>query len=695
MAKLIIPPRIGRVEIEMGKFNPRKAKMFAIDTETTGLDPWGEYGVDREVWPCRPFAFSMCDYEGNMAYVRWMIDPRNRRVIRNNKSFGLLQDLLYDPTLSKIFHNYQFDNHMLVESGFKIRGECHDTLIRMHVLNPAEHSYGLKPLSIKYLGISDDDQKDLTRSVAAGRRYARKNGWPVGDDTKADYALGCPEACRKYAELDAYRTMALFQAQETEFDRRPSLRNVYKREKKLMRVIESMESKGVRIDGKRTNEVINFYEKIQDDSTNIIAESTPEGFNPRSPKQMTGLFFGELGHTPQQYSRKGKSKVYTDCMHCKGEGCKVCQNTGRNPKCGGDFLVSIALSHNDDGSVKVNDELAHNLLMNSAATTMLGYTKSYLKYSTKTRDGRIVHPNYKQAGPITGRFSAHHPNLQNVASDDSGKKKVDIPYRPRECFIPRKGCRFLIPDFSQIEVWVLALLAKDWKFVDELAKGGDAHQIVADMANLVQYDRGAARVAEQKLAAGEKPTTREMKALKLRKMDRKINKALNFGITYGQGAELTATALGRTTAEAKKFKAQYFEIFPAVQKFMRSSMKAAQADGYVVNPYGREYPIQRGLEYRACNYLIQGSSADLLKNGMIATHDLCQKKKYRGKLDQLLTIHDELLIEEDKKIHSEKVMKDIALAMAVDYKFLGAPIPFPIGMKIADERWSESYEIAV
>jgi DNA polymerase I-like protein with 3'-5' exonuclease and polymerase domains len=59
----------------------------------------------------------------------------------------------------------------------------------------------------------------------------------------------------------------------------------------------------------------------------------------------------------------------------------------------------------------------------------------------------------------------------------------------------------------------------------------------------------------------------------------------------------------------------------------------------------------------------------------------------------LLTIHDELMIEIHESIDDEQTRRDIARVMGQDYTVFGSPIPFPIGMKIAKERWSESREV--
>jgi DNA polymerase-1 len=683
---------------------------FAIDTECTGLDPWGERGKDRVTAPCRPFAASLCNANGETAYLRWPVNPVTRGVCYDNKLFNILDDYLQDPKVAKVFFNAQYDVRMLTMAGFTIRGELYDTLIQVHTLNPEERHIALKPICQRYLQIETDDQTALKGSVMAMRRKvqaakrAKEKGKPhdeilagysIAEDVEADYWLGDPEDCKKYAIRDAYRTAALHLATMPEIRADEGLFSVYERERRVIKVIEAMEDRGTRIDIARTKEVVAYYEKIRAKAKIDIVKEVGTEFNPNSPKQMTEEFFGNRGYKPLAYSFDKKKQKHTPCQHCKGHGCTICQETGKNPSCNSDFLVGIALKHETDAAgndvVKVVDKLAHALLYESASDTMLAYAKNYLLYACQTSDGHIVHPNYKQVGTITGRLSCTKPNLQNVASDDSGKKKVDVAYRLRECFIPREEFTLYLPDYSQIEVWILFLRAKAPEAVKALAAGGDAHQIVA---NLIWGHLYNANHAKEDAEKDSKSLSKERLAnLKKYKQCRKLAKNLQFCKIYGGGPAKIASMIGCSKDEALKFIADYDERLPDVARFMKETVTLAKRQGWIRNAYGRRYPIDRQFAYRATNYDIQGTAADLLKSAMLNVYDLFQTPRYLGKAFMLLSIHDELMLEIHKSIDDMKTKKDIAAAMGRDYKFLGAPILFPVGMKVANERWSESTEI--
>lgn len=713
-------PRKGPTFTEAGfdRFSWEGLACFAIDTECTGLDPWGEAGLDRKHAPCRPFFVSLCDWEGNTASIRYEVNPKTREVLYGDspQTRNLLA-ALRNPKIIKIFANAKYDRPMLrMGLGAEIAGPVVDVLLVQYCIEPTSYLRGLKPICSKLLKIGDEDEKDLHTSTMLGRREAKANGWAIAEDLKADYHLAAPGILRKYGELDAFRTMALHQAQqellsdpENEGQHfAPGVQDLIKREHAVMDELENMEAAGVRICPTTLESLRSLYGGIVKENVKAMQkEAKTKGFNPNSWQSKQKEFFGARKHTPLAYSSKGRgrSMVYSACCWCKGEGCNICQGTGRSPKCDADFLDSVGIDRTG-GGFKKKDPLAFAMLHHSAADTMLGFCDQYKEKAVIENAGAlgcgplVLHPNYNQTTVVTTRLSSSNPNLQNVASDDSGKKKTEIPYRVRELFIPRAGKCFLAPDYSQIEVWVLALLAEgrlppgERGLLQQLAKGGDAHQIVADMIWPDAYDRKVVKKAKEKEKAG-KPLTEEEKAEKKKAARvRKIIKTINFGIMYGSGDDKTAEAIGVTTAEAREMKAQYFATFPAVKSFMESIQKEAKRVGYIDSPYGVRYRAERGAEYRLTNYIIQGTAAQLLKSGMLALGKLF-RTKYKGRARMLLQIHDELLIECDKELgECLDFRREVEAAMSTDWKRLGCPIPFPIGMKHTTAAWGLARDAA-
>jgi DNA polymerase I-like protein with 3'-5' exonuclease and polymerase domains len=680
---------------------------FSLDTETTGLDPWGTAGVDRTIEPARPFMATLCNEEGETACLRWPVDAFTRKVIPDRDSWAKLQELLGDASITKVMFNAAFDFRMLRLSGFTIRGPILDALMGIHTISPDEMSFGLKPICAKYLNIPEDDQRELQESVKEARRpvqgaqLAKRKGkeydpilvqYRLSEEVAGDYFLGNEPACEKYGRLDAYRTAALHLSVAQELSQDLALTEIYARETKLGEVLRSMEDRGIRLDKDRAEELVAYYQGIKDSFSGVIRAETSQEFNPNSPKQLTEEFFGKRGYTPLRYSFNKAKKEFTKCMHCKGEGCAVCQTTGRNPSADGEFLAHVGIDHatdeNGDDILVEKDRLAFALLHDAAADTMLQYVKQYLDSACLENGIWVVHPNYKQHGTKTSRLSAEKPNMQNVATDESPKKRVDIPYRTRECFIPREGFKFYIPDYSQIEVWLLFLRAKATDAINALAAGGDAHQAVATLIWGDTYDLAIARAAERKPTS--ELTQDEKFHLKQHKKIRKRAKNLQFCKIYGGGSAKVATMIGDgcTTEQAEEFIKQYDKRLPFVKVFMSDTIRQAKREGFIRNGYGRKFFVDKQFAYRATNYDIQGSAADLIKNAMSRCYDLSLSDRYVGKLFLLLSIHDELLFEVHESVDDEQTQRDIANCMQADYEFLGCPIPFPVGLKISSERWS-------
>lgn len=707
MPKFILPKP--PEERGFDKFSFDNIKLVAIDTETTGLDPYGTRGIDRRYAPCRPFYLSLCDKDGNTASMRWEMNYFTRHVyITESKTFDRLKEVMASPKVVKLLANYKFDFKMLETIGVELAGPVRDVLLAQYCLDPTYPIKDLKGLGKQLLKIDDSDETELKASAVEGRRKAKQNGWAMAENVEGDYCLADKEILDKYGRLDALRTMSLHLAQEEYLSDEDNIgkkfpenvKDLIEREHSVMKVLSRMERKGVRVSTECITELQKFYGDIVNQHGKDIVKHAGKSFNPNSWQQKQQEFFGKRGMTPLIYSSKGRGKKlkYSQCVWCGGDGCKICQDTGKSPKCDADFLDHVGIDRSG-GGFKPKDPLAYAMLHHSAANTMLGFVNQYKEKAVVEKivgnTIHILHPNFNQTKVVTTRLSSSEPNLQNVATDESGKKKTHIPYRVREVFIPRPGKAFLAPDYSQIEVWVLALLAKADEMLDRMAGGEDAHQTVADMVWPGSYNRAMVKAAKEKEKNGEKLTEKEAAEKKKASTIRKRIKNINFGIIYGAGDDKVGASIGVSAQEAKEMKNTYFEKFPAVRKFMEQIQVSGKANGFIDSPYGVRYFVERGSEYKLTNYIIQGSAAQLLKSGMIRLDDMFQRS-FSGRADLLLQIHDELLIECDLDLSlSNKFLKDVEREMAHDWRFLGSPIQFPIGMKRSPISWGAVKEIFV
>src|SRR5205823_14403014 len=132
--------------------------------------------------------------------------------------------------------------------------------------------------------------------------------------------------------------------------------------------------------------------------------------------------------------------------------------------------------------------------------------------------------------------------------------------------------------------------------------------------------------------------------------ERRVAKAVNFGVIDGMSAHGLAVRLSISQKDAAKFIDDYFARFPAVAKYQERLLQKCATDKYVGTIRGRRRRIEgvrpqasySGLnqpEREAVNMEIQGSAADMMKRAMLETHRRLGAEKFQAKM--LLTVHDE------------------------------------------------------
>lgn len=236
--------------------------------------------------------------------------------------------------------------------------------------------------------------------------------------------------------------------------------------------------------------------------------------------------------------------------------------------------------------------------------------------------GRI-HASFNQVVAATGRLSSSNPNLQNIPIRTEEGRRI------RQAFIPGEpGWKLLCADYSQVELRILAHFSGDPAMVAAFEQEEDIHTAVA----------------AEIFAVAEDAVDSEM---------RRVAKAVNFGVIYGQSPYGLAANLGIGQDEAAEFIENYFSRYAGVDKFLRKLLEDCSQNGYATTMKGRRRAIsgirsslgrQRNLPERtAINTVIQGSAADLIKQAMIQTHLRIQREQHPGVM--LLQIHDELVFE--------------------------------------------------
>lgn len=272
------------------------------------------------------------------------------------------------------------------------------------------------------------------------------------------------------------------------------------------------------------------------------------------------------------------------------------------------------------------------------------------------KDGRL-HTTFNQTIAATGRLSSTNPNLQNIPVRTEAGREI------RKAFVAEPGNVLLSADYSQIELRIAAVIAKDKSFIEAFKEGADIHT----------------RTAAEVWGVKESDVTKEQ---------RYAAKAINFGILYGMGARSLAKSTNLSQSEAREFLDKYFELHPAIQEYIERTKQQVHKDGYVESLFGRRRylpEIHTGIqmlvaqaERMAVNMPMQGTQADIIKMAMI--------KIAEANLDAqlLLQVHDELVFEVSEK-HAEKIGEKIREIMSSVVKL---PVPLVVDVAIG-KNWGE------
>ncbi len=371
--------------------------------------------------------------------------------------------------------------------------------------------------------------------------------------------------------------------------REEHLEKVYEElELPFIEVLAEMEYAGIKIDRNYISEFSKFLEREIKELALKIYKIAGVDFNINSPKQVAEILFEKLNLPAIKKTLKSK-----------------------------DFSV--------DSEVLKELSPAHPIIPLILEFRTLSKLKStycdsiYSFINPKT--GRL-HTSFNQAGTATGRLSSSEPNLQNIPI------KTPLGKRVRRAFISEEGFSFLSADYSQIDLRILAHFSEDPVLVAAFCKGEDIHE------------RTASEVFSGELLFS--PEERRRRA-----------KIINFSIIYGTSPLSLSRELGVSVQQAKEFIERYFQRYKKVKEFIDNAINDAWNKGYVETIFGRKRQVpeirssNKGIrnsgERIAVNSIIQGSTADLMKKGMIEVWNFIKRENLRSKL--ILQIHDEIILE--------------------------------------------------
>lgn len=273
---------------------------------------------------------------------------------------------------------------------------------------------------------------------------------------------------------------------------------------------------------------------------------------------------------------------------------------------------------------------------------LLKYRKSDKLASTYGEDflnninpvtGRI-HADFNQCGTGTGRYSSEKPNLQNIPKRDGNE-------RFRECFIAAAGHMMISADFSGQEMMVMAQESGDPTLINIYREGKDCHTATANMLFGVPYEE-------------------------VTKDQRFYGKTFNFGVSYGSSAWNMANKLNKSIGEIEKYLAQYWKVYPVLQKWQRRSGLLAWTKGYSTTFWDRRRYFDRDflrkdeVMRRGSNMRIQGTSADMTKRAICLIDEWFEETRTPATFVNF--VHDETEVEA-QEAYAEETLYNVRRLM--------------------------------
>jgi DNA polymerase-1 len=319
-----------------------------------------------------------------------------------------------------------------------------------------------------------------------------------------------------------------------------------------------------------------------------------------------------------------------------------------SPKQLGEILfnqLNLSANRKQSTSIDVLESLRHEHPIIEPLIEYRKYQKIYSTYAIGLQKfiqkDQKIHTVYAMTIAQTGRLSSTDPNLQNISIRDEEAREI------RKAFVPSVGNVLYSCDYSQIELRVLAHMAKEEALIEAFKQGLDIHTKTAmDVFGYTKEEVGS--------------------------NERRAAKAVNFGIIYGISDFGLAAQINTDRKSAKHFIERYLKTYQGISTYMDQTIVRCQELGYVETLYKRRrtlpeikssnYQVREFAKRAAMNAPIQGSAADIMKIAMVKVDEALKAAKLRAKM--ILQVHDELVFDvpeeelETVRALVEKTMRD-------------------------------------
>ncbi len=543
----------------------------AVDTETTSLDEMRAdlVGISLAVEPGQACYIPLI-HKAATADDLFGSDDLADGQMPLAQALEMLKPVLEDDSILKIGQNMKYDAKIFALLDITV-APIDDTMLMSYAMNAGLHNHGMDTLSERYLGHNPIPIKPL---LGSGKSAVTFDRVPLADAVR-------------YAAEDADITLRLWQTFKPQLHR-ARVTTVYETlERPLVPVLAQMEMHGIKVDRDTLSRMSNAFAQKMAGLEAELHDLAGRPFNVNSPAQVGEILFDQMSLPGGTRTKGGQWSTPAD------------------------VLEDLATEHDFPARV-----LDYRQLQKLKST----YTDA-LQEHINPDTGR-VHTSYSIAGANTGRLASTDPNLQNIPVRTEEGRRI------REAFVAEPGKVLVSLDYSQIELRILAHIARIDALKQAFRDGLDIHAMTASEMFNVPLDQMTPDIRRQA-------------------------KAINFGVIYGISGFGLARNLRIPRADAQGFIDRYFERFPGIRAYMDDTVAFAKEHGFVQTLFGRKIntpdinakgPGAGFAKRAAINAPIQGTAADVIRRAMIRMPAAIAGMPAR----MLLQVHDELLFEVDE-----------------------------------------------
>ena len=523
----------------------------------------------------------------------------------------------------------------------------------------------LKRFGVEVINVEDtrDARRALvstspTKLAYTGSIYTDYHAWKLGDsdDEKGLVFTKNLKRKKRYNGHDCVVTARVWRGETSEPEwKTPRVQELYKHQRKLAQVAASMHKVGVRVDQKRRAALAEELEGLYDKRERKFLKSVGIKNFKCNSNYMRALIFEK--HATGKYAAFGRFNLPDPIdpgFYKDKEMTKI--------KVDVPALTLLLI----DPTVPKDLKDLIELYWDAEEVWKLRSTFVTSKHITQAigRDGRL-RAGWNSCGTDTGRFACSEPNLMNIpASEDAPWANV------RSMYVSAPGFVIIGADYSQLELRVMAAVAKDDALTEALASA-DVYT-----AEAIEYFGLPTNTTKETIKPGA------------RKSAKVIRLARQYGAGKKKGFQIAVQVNRQMT---------FLEFIPLMNAFdrrnwrtvayweeeMQRVLKCGYSESRIMHRR-REYPREPDRS-EVANYPIQSTAADIKNLALIEVHETLQKHNMKSRV--IFDLHDAIYVEAHKK-ETKQVEAIMHAAMEKEYTIDGGRYSFPAKFKTS-ECWGD------